>query len=144
MQTSESSVPRAPVGLGSRGRNLWRDLHKLGIYFDPAQTVLIAEACRIADRLERLDEILRGDTGTWASLVHDLRTEDYELKIDGAMSEARQQQNVLKQILVALRLPDGATGKQPQRRGARGSYAGKGASGVVSSLERARQRSNGV
>jgi hypothetical protein len=48
------------------------------------------------------------------------------MTVDGALSEARQQQNVLKQLLVSLRLPDAATGQRPQYRGARGSYA-KGA-----------------
>ncbi len=131
---------RAPAGLAARGKRLWRDItaaHEL----DPAQRVVLEEACRTADRLEKLDELLRGEVDVWARLVHDLRTEDYELKIDGALSEARQQQNVLKQLLVSLRLPDEATGKRPQVRSARGAYQPRG---KVSSLDRARQAKTGA
>lgn len=124
-----------PKGLSAGGRKLWRDIesaHDL----DAPQKAMLEEACRIKDRLDKLDELLRGDVETWATLVHDLRTQDYELKIDGALSEARQQANQLKQLLIALRLPD-SSGKRPQQRGGgRGAYAPSG----VSSLDRARAR----
>ena len=45
-----------------------------------------------------------------------------EVKFDNVLSEARQQQNVFKQLLVSLRLPD-ASGNRPQVRGARGAYS---------------------
>jgi hypothetical protein len=32
--------------------------------------VLLEEACRIADRLDRLDALLVGDTDVWFRLVH--------------------------------------------------------------------------
>lgn len=118
------SAPTAPTGLGTRGKRLWKDLteaHEM----DAMQLVILGEACRCADRLEKLDALLRGEVEVWATLVHNLRTEDYELKIDSALSEARQQQNVMKQLLVSLRLPDGVTGKKPQARGARGAYRTK-------------------
>lgn len=104
----------------TRGQRLWSDIadeHDL----DPAQRILLEEACRIADRLDSLDvRIADGD--------------------DAAMTEARQQQNVMKQLLVSLRLPD-AAGKRPQLRSARGAY--KKAGEKVSSLDRARQRKSG-
>ena len=57
-----------------------------------------------------------------------------------AWVEARQQANILKQLIAALRLPDQATGKKPQVRSARGSYAPRAAgSAAVSSLEMARR-----
>jgi 23S rRNA maturation mini-RNase III len=55
-----------------------------------------------------------------------------------AWVEARQQANILKQLIAALRLPDEATGKRPQHRGARGSYA-PSTTGRVSSLDMARK-----
>lgn len=128
---------KAPAGLGPRGTALWRDVTK-GYSLDdkPAELVILEEACRTADRLEKLDELLRGDADTWAKLVHGTQTNDYELKIDGALCEARQQATVLKQLLAALRLPDEQTGKRPQQRGGgRGSYAPSGkAGGAVASL----------
>jgi hypothetical protein len=90
---------------------------------DPAQTAILEEACRCADRLDQLDALVVA-RGAAAALD------------DGILTEARQQQNVMKQLLVALRLPDTA-GKRPQLRSARGAYAPR-TSGKVSSLERAR------
>lgn len=92
---------RAPDGLGERGSALWAAM-VADRSFSPSAGVLLAEACRLADRLERLDQILRGDVEVWARLVHDLRTDDYELRIDGALSEARQQANTLRQIVATL------------------------------------------
>lgn len=34
--------------------------------------------------------------------MHNLRTEDYELRVDSALIEARQQANVLRQIVASL------------------------------------------
>lgn len=135
---------QAPKGLGGRGRRLWREIteaHEL----DPMQRVLLEEACRCADRLDRLEEKLSGREDAWAHLVSraDLGDEDsrvIELRIDGALSEARQQQNVFKQLLASLRLPDASGARPQQRGGGRGSYApkksGTGASNVVSLADR--------
>lgn len=108
----------------SRGARLWSEIteaHDL----DPSQTAILEEACRCADRLDELDALV---VARGAASALD----------DGILTEARQQQNVMKQLLVALRLPDVATGKRPQLRSARGAYQKQG--GKVSSIERARQR----
>lgn len=138
---ADSKQPKAPTGLKARGRKLWSDiLSGYDLAEKPAELVMLEEACRIADRLEVLDEILRGDAEVWARLIHRVNTDDYELKIDSALSEARQQANQLKQLIAALRLPDEQSGKRPQQRGgARGAYQSSG-SGSVSSLDRARER----
>jgi hypothetical protein len=129
----------APDGLGVGGSTLWHSVvsqHTL----DALQQVTLTEACRAKDRLDKLDLLLRADVETWATLTHNLRTEDYELKIDAALSAANSTANLLKQLLAALRLPDDVSGKRPQQRGgARGSYTPSGAkAGSVSSLDRAR------
>jgi integrase len=103
---------------------------------DVTQVVTLTEACRAKDRLDQLDELLRGDVDTWATLVHRTRTEDYELKIDRALSLANSTADNLKKLLAALRLPDPLTGKRPQRRGPRGVQK----PAKVSSLEQARAR----
>jgi hypothetical protein len=127
----------------SRGRGA--DLHAQitdAHTLSPDQLVILEEACRTADRLDQLDAIIQGKGVL--ELMHfrsmdgdsdDTRT--VVMTVDGVLSEARQQQNILKQLLVSLRLPDAATGKKPQARGARGAYAG---ASKVSSIERARQR----
>ena len=137
------TAPKAPAGLAAGGRNLWKSIteaHDL----DAAQKVQLAEACRAKDRLDRLDEILRGDTETWATIVHNARTEDYELKIDQALSQANATANLMKQLIAALRLPDVQTGQRPQYRGPRGAQKPSVAGGSkVSSLDRARAAKSG-
>jgi hypothetical protein len=134
-----------PEGLGVGGRSLWVSVtadHSL----DAVQRVTLLEACRSKDRLDKLDEVLRGDAETWMSLTHRVLTEDYELKIDDALGKANQTANLLKQLLAALRLPDDVAGKRPQQRGgARGAYAPAAAGGGrVTAIERARKRSEGA
>lgn len=85
------------------------------------------EACRTKDRCDRLDELCRVepptvDNGKGLPVANPVWV------------EARQQGNALKQLVVALRLPDTATGRRPQVQ--RGSSPTRGAN--VSSLEMAR------
>lgn len=126
-----------PARLGPRGAALWvsvTDVHTLAA----PELEILTEACRCADRLERLDQHLHDEDMSWLD-VEKLRSDGatFRVTVDAALSEARQQQNILKQLIASLRLPDEATGKKPQHRGARGSYAPKAGSGV-SSLDRAR------
>ena len=124
---------RTPA-LALGGRSLWEaitDAHTL----DAAQEVILLEACRAKDRLDDLDQMLRGDVDTWVSLVHDAQTQDYELKVTATLANANATATLLKQLLAALRLPDKSTGKRPQRRGgARGAYlVGKRSTGYWTS-----------
>ncbi|MEQ7847733.1 hypothetical protein [Nocardioides kribbensis] len=125
-----------PDSLGEGGLRFWRAItseHNL----DPSQLLQLEEVCRAKDRLDRLDRLLSGDVDTWATVMHNARTEDYELKIDDALGKANSTATVMKQMLAAMRLPDSESGKKPQARGgARGAYKPSGAK--VSSLDRAR------
>lgn len=130
---------RAPSGLGVGGRALWRkitDDHEL----DAAQSVQLVEACRAKDRLDKLDDLLRGDVDTWCKLIVDVNSDGqiFELRLTQALTQANATANMLKQLLAALRLPDESTGKRPQVRSARGAY--KPTAGKVSSIDRARRR----
>lgn len=89
---------------GPRGQRLW-DAYSADVDGQRG-LVLLEEACRTADRLDKLDALLQGDVDVWCRLVHDVRTEDYELKIDSALTEARQQQNVLRQLIGSLPLKE--------------------------------------
>ena len=129
----------APEGLGEGGLALWNavsEAHDL----DAVQVVQLTEACRAKDRLDKLDELLRGDIDTWARLVHRARTSDYELKFDRAAWLANSTADHMKKLLNALRLPDESTGRRPQRRGPRGVQKPS----KVSSLDQARARAAGV
>jgi hypothetical protein len=131
-----------PTGLGVGGRDLWSavtEAHTL----DAPQKVTLLEACRAKDRLDKLDNLLRGDVDTWATLHLDPRSSEgniFELRITQALAQANATANLLKQLLAALRLPDTASGKRPQQRGGgRGAYSPTGKAGSkVSSLDRAR------
>src|SRR5688572_23631530 len=102
---------RVPVGLAAGGRALWKaivDDHEL----DESQKVQLLEACRAKDRLDKLDELLRGEVDVWARLVHRTNTEDYVLVVSSALEKANTTANLMKQLLAALRLPDELTGKK--------------------------------
>lgn len=78
---------------------------------DPYElTVLITEACRIANRLDQLDRLLSGDAELWLHLVESRG--DVEVRVDNALPEARQQANVLRQLLAEIkrRRGDGGSG----------------------------------
>lgn len=51
--------PIRPVKLGRRAAALWRDLVRPETPIDTK--VLVAEACRLTDRLDKYDKILRAD-----------------------------------------------------------------------------------
>lgn len=128
----------APRGLSVGGRKLWNEIEKAHA-LDESQRVQLHEACRIKDRLDKLDAILTGDVSFWVEVVEERGT--VTVSVDSALSEARQQANQLKQLIAALRLPDEVTGKRPQHRGgARGAYGSRQPNAAVSSLERARAR----
>ena len=119
------------------GRALWdavTEAHEL----DPVQLVQLTEACRAKDRLDRLDELLRGDVALWVSIVGEEGKGNLSLRVDAALDKANTTANLLKQLVAALRLPD-ADGKRPQYRGPRGAQAPSVPMGV-SSLDRARAR----
>ncbi|MCG8150311.1 hypothetical protein GUY44_07460 [Pimelobacter simplex] len=137
--------PRMPSGLGPGGRMLWKSItddHEL----DGPQVVQLTEACRMKDRCDKLDELLRGDVDAWATLVPaDMVGVEFKLQIVGALSKANETANSMKQLIAALRLPDPATGKRPQHRGPRGAQkptvpGGADGAGKVSSIDRARER----
>jgi hypothetical protein len=122
MEATVSDV--APAGLNAGGRRLWTSLlaqdDSLSTETNPNREVAL-EACRAKDRCDLLDEVCRTsdvmiDNGKGQPVAHP------------AWVEARQQANILKQLIAALRLPDEATGAKPQRRSARGSYAPSGGS----------------
>lgn len=99
-------------GLAAAGRNLW-SLMTAGAMLGPMQKVLLLEACRIVDRLEKLDGQLRGVDREFLRLEpldDDDRT--YLLIVDKALSESRQQAATLKGLLAEIRQA-GRTGVRP-------------------------------
>lgn len=128
------TVPRTPPGLQTRGRKLWRDLWKQH-EFEVGEAEVVLEACRTADRLERLNEICET-----AEPV--IETDKGGVITHPAFGEIRQQANLLKMLITALRLPDEQSGKRPQYRGPRGAQKPSQA-GTVTALDRARKAAGG-
>lgn len=97
------SSPATPAGLQARGVALWGDL-AAHCDLDGGGYALALEACRIADRLEKLDAILNNDRRAWAHIrtVIGAGRPTYKLVITGALAEARQQALVLRQIVAGL------------------------------------------
>lgn len=130
-----------PEGLNAGGTRLWGSLlaqdDALVDELNPNRDVAL-EACRAKDRCDVLDAVCRDepvllDNGKGQPVTHP------------AWVEARQQANILKQLVAALRLPDEATGKRPQRHmGASGSRRPNGVGSAVSSLDRARAAKGGA
>ncbi len=86
-----------------RGSRLWEALTG-GQQGDAAWLVMAEEACRIADRLDRLDRLIAGDDREWARIEFAARGDRKEIRLvfDDALAEARQQANALRQIVASL------------------------------------------
>lgn len=97
--------------LGPAGRRLWDELG--GDREGAGRRVLALQACRITDRLEALDRLLRGDARQWLDIVETKGDPDrQELVIDKALTEERQQATALKQLLAELRQGGGEQADQ--------------------------------
>ena len=109
-------------GLGERGKALWESLgHESPATADGA---LALEAARLVDRLEELDSIIQGkgvlELMQFRVLDAHMGEDEgekrlhVEVKFNNVLAEARQQQNVLRQMLVTLAPPaDAKTASTP-------------------------------
>lgn len=105
----------APAELAVSGRRLWSAVtadYELEVH----ELLLLEQACRAADQLDRLAEEAAGQPVTVTNVKGDRVTHP-------AIVESRQQGLALSRLLASLRLPSGDESERPQRRGgARGSY----------------------
>jgi hypothetical protein len=107
-----SDLQEQTGGLGPAGRNLW-SLMTGGKLLGPMQMVMLLEACRIVDRLDKLDAQLRGVDREWLTLESaDPEGSTLVVVVDRALSEARQQAATLKGLLAEIRQA-GRTGTKP-------------------------------
>jgi hypothetical protein len=115
-----------PAGLSAGGAHLWASLlaqdKTLEAESNPARELAL-EACRTKDRCDMLDALVRAsepvvESGKGVPITNPVWV------------EARNAGNALKQLIVALRLPDEASGRRPQRQV--GSPATRGVSAVRS------------
>ena len=102
-----AKTPKAPSGLGTRGRAYWS--HVMGEYeLTESETHVLLEVCRTLDNLDRLAESIDREgamvTGSKGQKV-----------LNPAMTEARGQRLALHRLIAALRLPDDEGESIPQR-----------------------------
>lgn len=135
-----SDLQERTGGLGPAGRNLW-SLMTAGAMLGPMQKVLLLEACRIVDRLDKLDGQLRGVDKEWLRL--DRVDEDdmdmtYVVIVDKALAESRQQAATLKGLLAEVRQA-GRTGVRPASGTGAPAPEKEGSLGDLTARIRARQ-----
>jgi hypothetical protein len=94
-------IPRAPRGLKSAGRALWKDLHeRFDFSADPHRSALVEDACRTKDVITRLQAVV--------DEANDLRVQGSQGQPVGMpeLAELRQYRSLLAALLKALALPD--------------------------------------
>ena len=99
-----SPAVAAPAGLKERGRALW-DQVTADYTLTPAALVLLGEACRTADRLERLAAALASGKTLWFELgdaADGAEELGVPIVVNGMIGEARQLQGALRQTLSSL------------------------------------------
>lgn len=102
-----------PEDLRERGVSFWNEVTSL-VELDPSGSLLLGEACRIIDRLDRLSGALNGKGRDWLKLADEIevvaerfgdgKKVSVKVTVDGLLSEARQQQLALKTVLAQLGL----------------------------------------
>lgn len=117
---TEPSGPLGPDGLDAAGRRLWDEMTSDG-EVAPMQAVLLLQACRIVDRLDRLDRQLRGED--WLRFRHEETGDEVRVYVDRVLAEEREQAVALKTLFAELRQALGKQ-KQPQQRQKGGGVLG--------------------
>lgn len=102
-----------PGDLRERGLLFWSEVSS-AVELDPSGFVLLGEACRIIDRLDRLSAALNGRGRDWLKLADEIEVVSerfgdgkkisVKVAVDGLLSESRQQQMALKSVLAQLGL----------------------------------------
>lgn len=112
-----------PAGLGERGMALWTSL---GQVESTAAGAIALEACRAADRLDELDNIIQGkgvlNLMQFRVLNREKSDDDLNINVkvefSSVLAEARQQQLALRQLLAsALVSAPAKPAEKPETKG---------------------------
>ena len=112
----KQQIPRAPSGLGLRGRRAWKAIHAEFEGFDPHRLQLVEELCRVLDRIGSYETILEAE-----GLITEGR---YGPKDHPAAIAVRAERGLLVRLAQSLDLPadvgewDGLTASQRARKAA--------------------------
>lgn len=107
----------APEELRDSGRALWEGCQADTL---PApQRVLVLQAARLADRLDRLAEILNGDRDSWVTIASHEEGDDIKVVVDNALGQARLHAVTFSGLIGQLRatgvLTSGEVGSAPDK-----------------------------
>jgi hypothetical protein len=105
------------------------------------QAVLLLEACRIADRLDKLDAQLRGED--WLRFLVDEAGTAVSVVVDKPLAEARQQATALKQIVAELRTAAGKSTAKTPRASAGSTKGGAGIADITARIAERRAAPSG-
>lgn len=94
-----------PDGLGPRGERFWAEVEQAKGPLTAGDALLLQEACRLANRLDRFDRLIEGDQSAWAVVDWPDEEKPAVLLIGSVVTEARQHVGELRQVVKALDLP---------------------------------------
>lgn len=105
-----------PKKLGPRGNAIWKAMTEAEEP-DAMRAVLLAELCRMADRLEQLNRLISGDPTAWVHVTLPRQeSADGEvvlnLRVDGLYNEARQTLTTMRQTITQLKSGGGGEVEQ--------------------------------
>lgn len=102
-------VTRDAPPLDAGGTALWVEM--LGTHRSPAEAALIAELCRLKDRSDTFDALLRGDRVAWGRVKLAEDGSPADLIVDKLLGEARMTAVAMRGVVSELRqLSVGAPG----------------------------------
>lgn len=91
-------VVEPPVGLGLRGSAFWRELHE-ALEFEPKESALVLEACRVLDVIDELVGVLERDGSMTKGSAG-------QPVVHPVVAEIRQQQQTFGRLMGLVRLPE--------------------------------------
>lgn len=99
---------KPPADLRERGNEFWTKVSE-EVTLDASGFVLLGEACRVIDRLDRLSDALNGAGRDWLKIadeVEEIGRDKLKVQVvvDGLLSEARQQQLAFKTLMAQMKL----------------------------------------
>ncbi|MEU4287805.1 P27 family phage terminase small subunit [Kribbella sp. NPDC026596] len=110
-----STKPKAPAGLGARGRAFWRDV--LAVWeVNRDELELLAEACRCLDQLDDLRAAISRDGVTVLGSLGQTR-------VHPAVSQVNATRGVLAKLIAQMGLPDPEGNAVPSPRSAQAQRA---------------------
>jgi hypothetical protein len=134
-------VTRDEEPFGPRGARLWSEMN--GDKLAGGQRVLLEEACRTADRLDRFNALEAGDLEALLRFRLSDDGAEVTVTVDGVVSEARQQALALKQILAELRATTSPVGRKRGTTAAGGTGVPAGVGDLTARIRNRRSQAQG-